>query len=54
MLYLIKIGRFTRRGGFESILSFGVSSENTKDEVRHHFANRYPGMELAHDHQDSQ
>jgi hypothetical protein len=44
MLYLVEVGRATRRGGFESMLSFGVSSENTHDEVRKHFANRYSGM----------
>jgi hypothetical protein len=46
MLYLVKVGRATRRGGFESMLSFGVSSENTRDEVRNHFINRYSGMDV--------
>jgi len=47
MLYLVKIGRNTRRGGFLENLSIPVESEATTMDVMRYYQNKYAGFDVS-------
>jgi hypothetical protein len=46
MLYLVSIGRKTRRGGFQELHSLPVRTAADYDEVESHYKNKYKGFDV--------
>jgi len=47
MLYLVKIGRNTRRGDFQEMYSIPVESEATTMDVMRYYQNKYAGFGVS-------